>query len=216
MTPLTSTPSTLIYLFADKIVDQVVTASWLRKCTRVPCRHAQVRTDKLACLLLASALWALREDGLIGLALATRKKWMFDRTQVEVIRLKQADRSGLEGLLVGRLVLESEDLDGVICRAFAESIVDPWDDVVQEAVRDAVASGYIEEVSDPNDVAENDPAEWQRGLRSKCQEIATLENEFARFHASWGRFRSSEPDLFEHLLHRCGNALLSCREKYFA
>jgi hypothetical protein len=216
MTPLTSTPSTLIYLFADKIVDQVVTASWLRKCTRVPCRGAQVQTDKLACLLLASALWALREDGLIGLALVNRKKWMFDRKQVEVIRLKQADRSGLEGLLLDGLVLKSEDLDGVICRAFAESIVDPWDDVVQEAVRDAVASGYIEEVSDPNDVAENDPGEWQRGLRSKCQEIATLENEFARFNSSWERFRSSEPDLSEHLLHRCGNALLSCREKYFA
>jgi hypothetical protein len=216
MTPSTSTPSTLIYLFADKIVDQVVTASWLRKCTQVPCRNAQVQTDKLACLLLASALWALREDGLIGLVLVNRKKWMFDRTQVEVIRLKQANRSGLEGLLLDGLVLESEDLDGVICRAFAESIVDPWDDVVREAVRAAVASGYIEEAIDPNDVAENDPGEWQRGLRSKCQEIAILENEFARFNSSWERFRSSEPDLFEHLLHRCGNALLSCREKYFA
>jgi hypothetical protein len=215
MTALTSGPSTLIYLFADHFVDPV-TASWLRKCTPVPCKDAQVQTDKLACLLLASAVWALREDGLIGLAVVNKKKWLFDRVQVDVVQLKQADRSGLEGVLAGSLVLEREDLDDMICRAFAESIVDPWDDVVKEAVKDAIACGYIEAVRAPDDVAQSGPDRDQRGLRPICHEIRNLESKFENLTSTWERFRSSEPDLYEQLLHHCGNALISCREKYFA
>ena len=216
MTAGNAGPSTLIYLFADKFMDRVVTASWLRKSTQVPCKDAHVQTDKLACLLLASSFWALREDGMIALALVKKKRWMFDRLHVEAIRLKQTDCSGLEGLLAGSVLLESQDVDDVICRAFAESLVDPWADVVQEAVKDAIVSGYVEERPAADVGVQADSEQSPRGLRPKCDEIRNLEDKCENLMSSWQRFRSREQDLYEQLLHRCGNALLSCREKYFA
>ena len=216
MTAGTAGPSTLIYLFADKFMDRVVTTSWLRKCTQVPCKDAHVQTDKLACLLLASAFWALREDGMIALAPVKKKGWIFDRVHVEVVRLKQTDCSGLEEVLAGSVLLESQDVDDVVCRAFAESLVDPWADVVKESVKDAIVSGYIEERRTADGVVQTDPERSPRGLRPRCDEIRNLEKQCENLISSWQRFRSSEPDLYEQLLHRCGNALVSCREKYFA
>jgi hypothetical protein len=215
MTAISSPPSTLIYLFADRVVETIAPARWFLKGTRVPCKDVEVRTDRLACLLLASAFWTLREQGLIQLAVITKKRWIFDTVQVEVVPLNQAARSGLEQLLVDSITREGDSVAGVIRRAFAESVTDPWTDVVKEAVRDAIASGYVEDVGARSDVYNSGPAQGQRELRPKCGEIANLESQFEGFAALWERFRSSEPALYEQLLRNCENAVLSCREKYF-
>jgi hypothetical protein len=178
-------PSALFRLFADRCVAPARLAGG----TRVPCSEVRVQTDKLASLLLASAFWNLREQRLIDLSIATKKRWMFETTHVEAVRLKEASLTGLDGLLLENFGAgESDDTCEIVCRAFSENDENPWRDVVKGALPQPLG----------------------------CEQVAVLEPQFEKVSSSWERFASEEPDLHNGLLKRCAKAIRCCKGAIYA
>lgn len=176
-------PTSLIYLFADRLVPS---SGFLGQGSPSPCGGVRVKTAALADLLVASAFWSLRTQGVIDLSLAVHRRLTFSSTHVEIDLLNLAPRPGLEGILVRNMSAAGRDEVGhVICRALPYS-ENPWREVVEEV--------------DLPDIDCNDLADFERG--------------FETVSSSWTEFRLHEPDLYEGLTHRCAKALRSCAEIY--
>ncbi len=205
------TPSVpvLAYLYADRLVPKV---SFRTEGTHVPCTDHRVTTEGLAVILLACACWSLRRQGLIQVEVVGNGKGrrVPHRNDVRVLLLERRDRPGLEGAVVASLT-EEGTIREVISRWSAPGSTNPWHDVVEETIKEAITEGVIREVVVTGGVL----TRFLRGekeLEPDCGRIAALKEQFDAFEAAWREFQTREKLLHDSLRGECKRALIACTE----
>jgi hypothetical protein len=127
--------------------------------------------------------------------------------------LGRARRPGLEGAVLENLEGEATLCD-VVCRWSSQHSNNPWHDVIEEEVTEAVSAGYLRQASGNTGILAGLLGHGTE-LESDCSRIAGLEREFSRFHESWTDFQEDEAPVYEHLTSACKKALLTCTECWY-
>ena len=201
----------MAYLFADRLLPPRRHSQG----TQVPCSKEYVHTQSLAVFLFSAAFWSLREQSLIALNVVEDpgSRWHLNHSEVNLKMLERAPRPGLEGAVLENLEGESTLCD-VVCRWSSKHSNNPWHDVIEEEVTEAVRAGYLRPVSANSGVLARLLGAGTE-LESDCSRIAGLEGEFSRWHGSWTDFQEDEAPVYEHLTSACKKALLTCTECWY-
>jgi hypothetical protein len=210
------TVAALIYLHADRLITN---HGFLRGCSPVPCSDNKVPTEDLVVLLFASALWSLRRQGLVALDAVPAEGnggllHAHHLGSVVVTPLASAERSGLEGAIL-RNLQGSEPITEVICRWSEPLSADPWHDVLEAAIDEAIDAGYLASVT-PNGGAIARLLRGDRELTADCGRIESSQGAFEELAGAWRRFQADESELYHELSAECRRALVACTERWYA
>ena len=202
----------IAYLFADRLLPPRTGRS---HGIHVPCTNEHVQLESLAILLFSAAFWSLREQGLIALHVVEHPsaRWPVHHSDVSLERLDGATRPGLEGAVMENLGGEATLCD-VVYGWSSQHTNNPWHDVIQEVVDEALIAGYLHSASENTGVLGRLLGHGTE-LESDCSKIADVEEDFSRFHELWRDFRANESPLCEHLTSECKRALLTCTERWY-
>ena len=202
-------PALLGYCFADRLV-----APARLKLTGValPCRDVAVKADELAGTLFAISFWNLRRQGLLTLELVQKKRLgLFSETTVMAAPAGQAQRSGLEGVILANLGRSGRPVRDVIRDWYREDVLNPAQYVVNAVLREGVEAGWMTEV-DTGRGKVGAALLGKTRVEPVCERIAGLEGAFDEVNAEWGRFRAMEAILAKALVDACQQAVLSRRD----
>lgn len=209
-----SSPSLLLYLFADRFVPE---KKFRSVGVEIPCRNVQVKLEELAAGLFAVAFWSLREQGIIGLeAFRARRMLVVPTTRVRVSGLGSAPRPGLEGEILKALGEKKEDhVYALVRRWFGTNSRSPHWDVVRVVIKEAMDLGYMsqkEEETGRGAVTGFFLGKTRVKLDPSCEKISSLEGHLEEFASRWENFQSSETELYGALLEQARKAINSRTE----
>lgn len=232
------TPSTLLYLFADRVIeaDRALTAG-----TEVPCSDAKVRRKDLVATVFAWALHGLAEQGRAEIEHRTRKRLKLitttdvivspTATTAETASAPPAAEGGgtasdpdggdpqgeavasVEERLAAALAAAGEPVPAyrLVRDWYGEDVGDPYGHAIS-ALREVAASrGFFDTV----DLGRGRVAGLLLGnttLEPRCADIAAAADRFAGAHAAWEAFAADAPETASLLISRCGRAVASRRE----
>ena len=201
----------IVYLFADRLLPSRTRPHGMH----VPCSNGYVQMQPLAILLFSAAFWSLREQSLVALHLieSPSSRWPLHHSEMNLKMLEGASRPGLEGAVLANLEGEATLCD-VVCRWSSQHSNNPWHDVIEEEVAEAVTAGYLRPAPENNGVLAR---VLGHGLdyESDCSSIEGLEGEFSRFQETWSDFQENEAPVYEQLASECKKALLTCTECWY-
>lgn len=185
------TASALVFLFADQFVGPPPRHLMG---IEVPCRAIKVHALSLAAVLCATALWSLREQGLVALNIVKRRRaFVFQWNELSVLQLDTDQRVGVEGVMMGYL---PEPIGRT-------SLTYQWSHVVQAAVNEVVTVRCLEQREVPDYTGM-----WPGSLViPNCARIATFTQAAHDIAARWQHFQVSERRLYEVLMKECWNGV---------
>jgi hypothetical protein len=166
-------------------------------------------------MLLASALWSLREQAIVQLVPVQTTRLLFLKgQQVHVTQMERAPTcSGVEGGIAAALRgSQPESVKDLLRRWFGRDRANAHSHVIHAVVREAAAGGLID--SDEMGSLKVGFAKLEGlALGPKGQldsaKAAALEPAFGAVQSRWEAFRRNEPELYHALLHDCGRAIKS-------
>lgn len=198
------TASTLTYLFADRIApkDKAMTQG-----AKVPCTEVKVQKKALAQTMFAVAFMRLRDQGQITLDIEEKGFLFFKWKKTKLRRTGSEGRPGLEGAVM-ETASEEDGVRQVVWRWFGQDMRDPWRHVINQAIAEAGAMGYLKEV----DAQRGKVAGFLLGktdFQPDCDRIASLEGQFEEFAARWREFQQAEPQVYDEVMTECSKAIAS-------
>jgi hypothetical protein len=193
------TVSTVLYLIAGRLLPE--SHSRWGDTTRTFCGGPDVVDGSLWLLVYGSALWSLREQGLIWLGAGTDDSKFRRKPRVYAKLLGAAERPALEGAIIGELATATEPVTvRKLIRAVAKR---PSDEVkvpkgerrrparmTWTADREGLELGYL---SRPEKRGLGKGSHEQ--FEGNCDAIATLEPRAGELAEAWQGFVDSEPEL---------------------
>jgi hypothetical protein len=205
-------PSTLLYLFADRVVqkDSILTGG-----TPVPCKEIKVATNSLAVTQFAFAFWSLRDQGVIGLAIGPKKGLIFKKTPVLVRQLRPAGSGGLEGEILRMLSSMPPDASvrDIIYQWFGSDSSWPHKIVISWAAGEAIALGLGTKGEGGIKSAIKGMFSGKIDFVPNCSQIAPLEPHANQLFARWQQFQANEAALYQTLIAECKSAIDSRVER---
>jgi hypothetical protein len=202
-----TTPSVLVYLFADRLAP--AKGGMLDQGMEAPLTGSQISVKGLAELLFAASLWDLREAGAVSFSVESKKGLLRTKKMLKIER--RSDVPGVEGIAAGILAAVHAGADSpnkIAVRWIGGSRANPWGDVVSGAVAEAAAAGYGEV-----DGSGKSKVKAMLGAVPKFvvdqAKAAELEPAVGAFQAAWDSFVAAEPELADELRAQCRSALSS-------
>lgn len=215
-----SSAPVLTFLAADRVVpaDTVFTSG-----TVLPCSEVEVQSTALAATLLAVALWDLREQNRVTLAVEERKRLGLIRTNPVMVRPVPAGGAAdtpsaparaatlQDELLAAVTSPKGHRVKDLVWEWFREDAPSPNAVVIDRVVADALAEGLYEEV----DSGHGKVGRFFLGateLRPRCDAIESHRAEADGVLARWQGFVQTEADLAALLLKECEKGIGSRTE----
>ncbi len=205
------TASSLAFPFAERFVpaDRAFTAG-----TQLPCTGAKMQSKPLADLLVAIALWDLRERGLAGLEMAEHRG-LIRRTQKLSVR-RLGPPLGTAGIEDGLLAAVTDDpkrnnaVFDIVWRWLGRDSNEPYKQVIQAVVQALSGAGYYQAV-DAERGRVTGAILGNTKLDPVCERITGLRPQFEALAERWSAFQRREPELYTQLLKSVSEGISSRR-----
>lgn len=201
--PLSDTA--LLYLGADAIAPK---DKKLSMGLAVPCRDVSVDLKSFSGILVASAVWSLRETGAATVALEQKKGLFGSKSRVAVRPGSGEPASDLGKALVANLDRNDPYARGLVYRWLGDESTNPWATAISPVEAELVEAGMLTP-EDPKGFAGKVGA-FARGrvsMAGNAAAIAGVRAEVDAAVARWQAFRQHEAPLAEALVKECRDGI---------
>jgi hypothetical protein len=191
--PLSTTA--LLYLGADRIAPK---DKKLSMGIAVPCRDVSVDLKSLSGILVASAVWSLRESGAAAVELEQKKGLFGSKSRVAVRPGSGEPHSDLEKALLANLDQKDPYARGLVYRWMGGDSTGPWGVAIRPVEAELAEAGML--------TAEEAKGLGKLGRRKytgNAAAIAGVRNEVDAAVARWQYFEGNEPALADALVKEC-------------
>lgn len=198
-------PTALLYLGADRIApkDKKLSAG-----IEVPGKGVSVDLKSLSGILVASALWSLRESGAAAVQ-AEQKKGLFgSKSRVAVRRGSGEPHSDLEKALVANIQDKDPYARGLVYRWLGDESMSPWAMAISPVEAELVEAGVLVP-EDPKGFA-GKVGMFARGrvkMLPNGAALAAVQGEVDQAVARWQQFTQGEAALAEQLVKECRDGI---------
>lgn len=223
--------SVLVYLFGELFVPPLPPSGlrgvwrlfedpYARTRVRAPVSQVQMEVWSLMPILLATAFWSLREQGLVGLRPTLRRRDDETDLTVEATLLRTSMLPGLEGAML-QMVMQ-QTTGGTVYDAihawYGIDVTRPHVPIVGTVMREAVERGLgtVKGSLNPFALVERFVDQLVQEERFVEIDFAPRRDQIMPFHGAaldllgrWLELPTRDPALFRALLFSCGSAALS-------
>jgi hypothetical protein len=198
-------PTALLYLGADRIAPK---DKKLSMGIEVPGKGVSVDLKSLSGILVASAVWSLRESGAATVQ-AEQKKGLFgSKTRVAVRPGGGEPRSDLEKALVANIQDKDPYARGLVYRWLGDESMSPWAMAISPVEAELAEAGILAP-EDPKGLA-GKVGMFARGrvkYVANAAAIAGVQADVDATVARWQQFTQGEAALAEQLVKECRDGI---------
>ena len=201
--PLSNTA--LLYLGADAIApkDKKLSAG-----VQVPARDVSVDLKTLSGVLIASAVWSLRESGAASVAIEQKKGLFGTKSRVAVRPGTGSPGSDLEKALLANLDQKDPYARGLVYRWLGDEYMSPWSTAIGPVEMELAEAGLLAP-EDPKGFA-GKVGMFARGrikYVANAAAIAAVRGEVDAAIGRWKASQANEPALAEALVKECRDGI---------
>jgi hypothetical protein len=195
----------LLYLGADGVAPK---DKKLSLGLAVPCRDVSVDLKTLSGVLVASALWSLRESGAAQVGIEAKKGLFGSKSRVAVRPGSGHPSSDLEKALLASLDQKDPYARGLVYRWLGTESMSPWRMAVAPVEAELVQAGMLTP-EDPKGLGGRLGALAKGGvtMTGNAAAIAGVQGEVNAAVARWQAFTANEPELAQALVKECRDGI---------
>ncbi|HET7677141.1 MAG TPA: hypothetical protein VFK38_04750 [Candidatus Limnocylindrales bacterium] len=205
-------PSSLAFILGDRIAppDKALSVGY-----ELPCGAAKVQLKPLARLLVAIAVWQLRERGAVALERFERKRLFIKQQKIGLRRTGEGfGVPGLEDALLAQVTsdLQKSSVEDVVFRLLGQDSHMPEGVILDTIVGFLAQQGYYRDV-DAGRGAISGAILGRQKRQPDCERMAGLRGSGEQVIAGWSAFQQSEPELAAELVKAAENGISSRQEQ---